>query len=163
MRLRRSSASAGGLSLPTTSGPTRAGCNGDDDAETVILPAYYFAGVYPAAEWKKAAKIVEKVGRAHGFDVVKVVVDRPGDFTMTGLSKVGGSYDFGMAQEHGHRDPHGLPRVGRQARAGGLTSVPVPDQGAHADADSILGSLSLMVARSSSSRHPAGRVPGPRW
>ena len=41
---------------PNDEGPTRAGCNGDDDAETVILPAYYFAGVYPAAEWKKAAQ-----------------------------------------------------------------------------------------------------------
>jgi hypothetical protein len=37
------------------------------------------------------------VGREYGFDKVKVVVDRPGDFSMTGLSKDGGSYDYGMA------------------------------------------------------------------
>lgn len=83
---------------PNDDGPTRAGCNGDDGAETVILPAYYFAGTYPEESWKKAAQVVEKVGRAHGFDRVKVLVDRPGDFSMTGLAEDGGSYDFGMGK-----------------------------------------------------------------
>jgi hypothetical protein len=83
---------------PNDDGPTRAGCNGEDGAETVTLPAYYFAGAYPEEDWKQAAGIVEKVGRSHGFDQVKVVVDRPGDFTMTGLSEDGGSYDFGMGK-----------------------------------------------------------------
>ena len=72
------------VSLRTTRVPRELGCNGDDDAETVILPCLLLRRGLPGAEWKKAAKIVEKVGRAHGFDVVKVVVDRPGDFTMTG-------------------------------------------------------------------------------
>jgi hypothetical protein len=83
---------------PNDDGPIRAGCDGDDGAETVSLRSYGFIGAYPPADWKKAADIVEKVGRAHGFDVVKVVVDRPGDFSMTGLSKSGGSYSFGMGK-----------------------------------------------------------------
>jgi len=82
---------------PNDSGPTRAGCNDDEEAETVILPAFGFEGSYPESEWKQSAAIVEKVGRGYGFDKVKVVVDRPGDFSMTGLSKDGGSYDFGLA------------------------------------------------------------------
>ena len=83
---------------PNDDGPTRAACNSDDGAETVILPAYGFFGAYPEEDWKKAAKIVQEVGRRHGFDRIKVVVDRPGDFSMTGLSSDGGSYDFGMAK-----------------------------------------------------------------
>ena len=40
---------------PNDTGRTRAGCNDDDEAETVILPAYGFQGSYPESEWKQSA------------------------------------------------------------------------------------------------------------
>jgi hypothetical protein len=79
-------------------GIIRAGCNDDADAENVNMRTLVVKGTYPETDWKKSASIVEKVGRDYGFETIKVVVDRPGDFSMTGLAKDGASYNYGLAR-----------------------------------------------------------------
>ena len=68
-------------------------------------------------------------GATHGFDQVKVVVDRPGDFSMTGLAEGRWELRLRDGQEHRPGDPHRLSRLGRQAHSRGLTDVPAPDLG----------------------------------
>jgi hypothetical protein len=82
---------------PNEDAITRAGCNDDDHAENVHLRTLVVRGTYPEKDWKKSASVVEGVGRKYGFDDVKVIVDRPGDFSMTGLAADGASYSFGLA------------------------------------------------------------------
>jgi hypothetical protein len=82
---------------PNEDGIIRAGCNDDDEAETVNLRTLTVQGTYPEQDWKRGADLVEQVGRHYGFDTVRVVVDRPGDFSMTGLAEDGASYQFGLA------------------------------------------------------------------
>lgn len=84
---------------PNEDGIIRAGCKEDDrDSENVNMRTLVVNGTYPESDWKKSASVVEKIGRDYGFETVKVVVDRPGDFSMTGLAKDGASYNYGLAK-----------------------------------------------------------------
>ena len=81
---------------PNEDGITRAGCNDDEEAENVNMRTLVVRGTYPQESWKKSADIVEAVGRDYGFDTVKVIVDRPGDLSVTGLAEDGASYTYGL-------------------------------------------------------------------
>ncbi|MEO7351886.1 MAG: LppA family lipoprotein [Marmoricola sp.] len=81
---------------PNEDGIIRAACNDDQLAENVNMRTLVVKGTYPEKSWKRSAELVEGVGRKYGFDTIKVVVDRPGDFSMTGLAEDGASYSYGL-------------------------------------------------------------------
>jgi hypothetical protein len=84
---------------PNEDGIIRAGCKEDEsDSENVNMRTLVVNGTYPESDWKKSASVVEKIGQDYGFETVKVIVDRPGDFSMTGLAKDGASYNYGLAK-----------------------------------------------------------------
>ena len=79
-------------------GGSRSGCEDDDEAEQVYLPDMSFRGTYDSADQDRVKALVEKVGRAHGFDDVALVKDEPGDLDMVGEDDFGARYEFGMAR-----------------------------------------------------------------
>ena len=79
----------------------RAGCDGGSrpaDGEVAGLPTWATPSVYPRKDWQGAADEVTRIGRKYGFNRVKTVVDRPGDFEIDGRAPDGGQYIFGFGK-----------------------------------------------------------------
>jgi hypothetical protein len=77
----------------------RSGCrDGEDpDGERANLPNYTRQGPLTGDDREAIKDAVWKVGRAHGFDDVGTIVDRPDDWEIYGQDANGGRYVFGSS------------------------------------------------------------------
>jgi Lipoprotein confined to pathogenic Mycobacterium len=84
---------------PNNATMVRSGCRQGEptDGERATLPSYYFPGTYDTRDWKKAAEVVWKVGREHGFTRTGTTVDMSDDLEVYGQDDHGGRYVFGLA------------------------------------------------------------------
>ena len=72
--------------------------NGEDpDGQRANLPNYTRRGALTGDDREAIKQAVWKVGRAHGFEKVGTVVDRPDDWEIFGDDAYGGRYVFGSA------------------------------------------------------------------
>lgn len=78
---------------------SRSGCrNGEDpDGERANLPNYTRKGPLTGDDRDAIMEAVWKVGRAHGFDEVGTIVDRPDDWEIYGEDPNGGRYVVGSS------------------------------------------------------------------
>jgi hypothetical protein len=69
----------------------------DPDGQRANLPNYTRQGPLTGDDRESIQQAVWKVGRAHGFDEVGTIVDRPDDWEIFGEDPYGGRYVFGSA------------------------------------------------------------------
>jgi hypothetical protein len=79
--------------------PVRSGCRSgeDPDGERVAMASWSFRGTYDAADWKRSAQVVQRVGREHGFTRTGTTVEAPDDLQVFGEDARGGRYVYGLS------------------------------------------------------------------